>query len=279
MNDEMGLKPEMARGSILDLVVILAESWKVILAFAIVVAAVTFAGVNLQPSRFDAKTVVYVEPRAVGQVVFPIVESSVRQHTELQQPAVTAVSTSNDASITISAKADSEEGARNLVEGVIQYINVDDPEITAYFRNIAERIGRNNNDLAELSILADSLQAAIARVADAPIDANREPNVEELSRSFVVLSKRIGELNNENASLQSQAEPLSLSAPSIVVTKRSTDAVRTTIVGFLAGAFFGALLAFLWSEFSRSVANPEGRAKLDRIKSAFGLRRRVSQSE
>ncbi len=279
MNDETGLKPEMARGSILDLVVILAESWKFILAFAIVVAAVTFAAVNLQPSRFDAKSVVYLEPKAVGQAVFPIVESSVRQHTELQQPAVTAVSTANDASINVSATADSEEGARNLVEGVIQYINTEDPAITEYVRNISERIRRNNRNIAELSVSADNLQAAIARAADAPIDANKEPNVEELSRSFVVLSERIDELSNENASLQSQAEPLSLSAPSIVVTKRSTDAVRTTIVGFLAGAFFGALLAFLWSEFSRSVANPEGRAKLDRIKSAFGLRRRLSQGE
>lgn len=288
--------------SLLDLVVTMAESWKLLVFGSLAVAIVVYAVLSFLPQKFEATVMVRLTSDQVAQVRAPksmdalLAASGATPADEAARSAARAEMLrgirmsdwdEKTGEVTLVMSGTTAQDAQSLLETLVTQVRSDGAVVTPQGESSYVQIEldafREYNKM-----LRETLAAFHAKLASGGAPADPAPSdPESYSRAFSYLADqiRLSEVQMANIELQmasikqarvklEQADSPEL--PAVPQVRRTSSRPETIAVLSLIAAFILLLLfVFARDAIRKEMHNPESAGKVERIRNAVWRSRRA----
>jgi LPS O-antigen subunit length determinant protein (WzzB/FepE family) len=268
--------------SLLDILVVLAESWK-LLVFGPLTAGVLAAAVSFAlPKTFESVAILRLsEDEAAFFQAAPVQDVLLSQFEHLSKlgdtqedrrtalkKLITANVDKKTKLVTLTVKSDSPNKAQDLGEAAIKAVLA---EITPRGRDRA---------IIEQTIVVNEQSIKESQEAIEGIKRNLGKQTEQMQdislKYFAALnadinSKRLTNIQLKNSLLE-KTDEIFVQAPSFPETKSAPKRSLIVLVTVLASGFLLMIWVFLRNAWQANAKDPEAMQKMGRIRQAFGLR-------
>lgn len=247
--------------SLLDLLVVIAESWWIIVGGSLLVGAVAYFAAPSQPAVFSSTAVLAAPP---AQIESMLADLGIQGNFETR-------ASNNDTAITV--RDPSPERAEVALTEFVD--NAATQLAATTVAPVHARMEALTERLNEIEALTGQAEAALARWQDQP-----EPDETAIASIFQLQQL----LQAERFAVQEEVRALDLqieSLPQTMVVVPPSPAeggsgrspLLLAVLAAMGAGFVLLVLAFLRHGLRQSTANPESKAKLQRIKNALLFRR------
>jgi uncharacterized protein involved in exopolysaccharide biosynthesis len=268
--------------SLLDILVVLAESWK-LLVFGPLIAGVLAAAVSfVLPKTYESIAILRLsEDEAAFFQAAPVQDALLSQFEHLSKlgdtqedrrtalkKLITANVDKKTKLVTLTVKSDSPNKAQDLAEAAIK----------AVLAEIAPR-GRDRT-IIEQTIVVNEQSIKESQEAIEGIKRNLGKQAEQMQdislKYFAALnadinSKRLANIQLKN-SLSEKTDEVFVQAPSFSETKSGPKRSLIMLATVLASGFLLMLWVFVRNAWQANANDPEAMLKISRIRRAFGMR-------
>lgn len=291
-------KPDDDEISLLDLLIVVAENWLLLVIAPLVIGALTYWFLASQPQTYSSEAVVALPPAAIVEFVEAGVQGgSLAPQFGLSEPdmvglAVEPVSDRAGPSPVPGAGGSATVQIPNLVQSRLTLIQTDRVDAEALDRLVqslqtAVQDGQLADPKLELSGRADRLEGTLA-IRDSAIEqlteilsdpAQMPADADIYASSAIALDQMLSGRSADEFELAALREALAVTGDDIVVDAPSApraqgrSPVLISILAVLGSGFVLLILVFVRAGLRHAASEQGNQLKLERIKNAMLLRR------
>lgn len=269
--------------SLLDLLVVITENIKLLIAGPIAVALIALAITFVVPQRFESESWLRLEESAVPEfasadVLIPLLEktpwiTAESANTEAALKAlredVQASFNKKDGLLRVKTQAPDPKSAQQLNQALIEASRVFSLPKGRKLEEIQEQIALTEGSLKEL-------EPIIARVANNMDKVTPGTEGDNVARAYINLVElkvtRERALQDFNRKLLGFGEEMIAQSPSLPERPVSQKRALTSVLAGLASGMALLLFVFIRSGWRGAAQNPEDAGKIQRIRQSLGLK-------